>query len=410
MKLLADSAEGVGYLLKDRISDVAEFVAAVRAGGRRRLGARPDHRLDAALAAAARRPAGAAHAARARGAGADGDGQLQPGHRRRAGDHAAGRREVRLEHLRQARPAVERAASRAASWRCCCTCAPATRSRTARSRTATPIDQKPEPCGPPACRLGARDRAATFGSVPSDPLRGGSHANPHHPAQAQSPDANQRRTGAPTAGRPAAPGNLAARMGRWSATHRTKAILDLGPVRRRGRRGRRDAPDVADRQERRQGRRRGGSRRRHPRVVVRHRRGGPRRVRARAVRRRSPSTTRPSEPRSPTSNAPSPAFDEVDGAALAARRRQQRADLPRPPRGHGVVRPAGDLRRGGALHRRHHRRRRRRPEAHPDMYIGNAGVSTEKAARGDIKGRITKAGLIAVAADDPDPACSCSAR
>jgi DNA-binding NarL/FixJ family response regulator len=30
MKLLADSAEGVGYLLKDRISDVDEFVAGVR--------------------------------------------------------------------------------------------------------------------------------------------------------------------------------------------------------------------------------------------------------------------------------------------------------------------------------------------------------------------------------------------
>jgi DNA-binding NarL/FixJ family response regulator len=36
LKLVADSAEGVGYLLKDRISDVNEFVAAVRrvaAGG-----------------------------------------------------------------------------------------------------------------------------------------------------------------------------------------------------------------------------------------------------------------------------------------------------------------------------------------------------------------------------------------
>jgi DNA-binding NarL/FixJ family response regulator len=30
LKLLADSAEGVGYLLKDRISDVDEFVTAVR--------------------------------------------------------------------------------------------------------------------------------------------------------------------------------------------------------------------------------------------------------------------------------------------------------------------------------------------------------------------------------------------
>jgi DNA-binding NarL/FixJ family response regulator len=35
MKLLADSAEGVGYLLKDRIGDVDDFLAAVRrvAGG-----------------------------------------------------------------------------------------------------------------------------------------------------------------------------------------------------------------------------------------------------------------------------------------------------------------------------------------------------------------------------------------
>jgi DNA-binding NarL/FixJ family response regulator len=35
VKLLADSAEGVGYLLKDRISDVEQFLAAVRrvAGG-----------------------------------------------------------------------------------------------------------------------------------------------------------------------------------------------------------------------------------------------------------------------------------------------------------------------------------------------------------------------------------------
>jgi DNA-binding NarL/FixJ family response regulator len=30
LKLLADSAEGVGYLLKDRIGDVKEFVAAVK--------------------------------------------------------------------------------------------------------------------------------------------------------------------------------------------------------------------------------------------------------------------------------------------------------------------------------------------------------------------------------------------
>ena len=36
LQLLADSAEGVGYLLKDRVGDVADFVAAVQrvaAGG-----------------------------------------------------------------------------------------------------------------------------------------------------------------------------------------------------------------------------------------------------------------------------------------------------------------------------------------------------------------------------------------
>ena len=33
LKLLADSAEGVGYLLKDRVGDVKEFVAAVRRVG-----------------------------------------------------------------------------------------------------------------------------------------------------------------------------------------------------------------------------------------------------------------------------------------------------------------------------------------------------------------------------------------
>ena len=30
MELLAESAEGVGYLLKDRVADVEEFAAAVR--------------------------------------------------------------------------------------------------------------------------------------------------------------------------------------------------------------------------------------------------------------------------------------------------------------------------------------------------------------------------------------------
>ena len=33
LKLLADSADGVGYLLKDRVSDIKEFVASVRRVG-----------------------------------------------------------------------------------------------------------------------------------------------------------------------------------------------------------------------------------------------------------------------------------------------------------------------------------------------------------------------------------------
>ncbi len=39
--LLGDSGEGVGYLLKDRVADVDEFVDAVRRVGRGRHGARP---------------------------------------------------------------------------------------------------------------------------------------------------------------------------------------------------------------------------------------------------------------------------------------------------------------------------------------------------------------------------------
>src|SRR4051794_41280726 len=38
MELLAESSEGVGYLLKDRVSDIDEFAAAVRRGG---AGGRP---------------------------------------------------------------------------------------------------------------------------------------------------------------------------------------------------------------------------------------------------------------------------------------------------------------------------------------------------------------------------------
>ena len=72
LTLLAESAEGVGYLLKDRIGDVKEFVSAVRASRDGRLRARPDHRLDTARQAADGRPDLAADSERAGCPRADG--------------------------------------------------------------------------------------------------------------------------------------------------------------------------------------------------------------------------------------------------------------------------------------------------------------------------------------------------
>ena len=73
---------GVGYLLKDRVADVAAFLDARAPGGRGRLGARPRGRRAAARPPPPRRPARRAHPARARGARADGRGPLEPGDRR----------------------------------------------------------------------------------------------------------------------------------------------------------------------------------------------------------------------------------------------------------------------------------------------------------------------------------------
>ena len=161
MKLLADSAEGVGYLLKDRISDVEEFVAAVQrvAAG----GSAIDPIIVSTLLSRrrSRRSARRADPARARGAGADGDGQLQPGDRRRAGDHAARRREVRLEHLRQARPAVDRQRVAARARRAA---VPALLTRpSARGH------QKPAPRTGQSPGCPPRGRAARVGQVHSDP-------------------------------------------------------------------------------------------------------------------------------------------------------------------------------------------------------------------------------------------------
>ena len=110
MELLSESAEGVGYLLKDRVSDVEEFRAAVRRVAEGGSALDPADRLAARRPSPPRRPDRRADAARARGARADGGGAVEPGDRRAARRHGARDREARHEHLRRScssRPAPE---------------------------------------------------------------------------------------------------------------------------------------------------------------------------------------------------------------------------------------------------------------------------------------------------------------
>ena len=107
-ELLADRAGGVGYLLKDRVADVREFMDALAPGRGGRHGARPRGRRPAHGQPPARRPARGADPARAGGPGGDGGGPDQRRDRRRA-RHQRGRRgEAHHEHPRQARPPRQR--------------------------------------------------------------------------------------------------------------------------------------------------------------------------------------------------------------------------------------------------------------------------------------------------------------
>ncbi len=105
MALLETSAEGVGYLLKDRVADLEQFGTAVRrvADG----GSALDPAVVSELVGRkrARRPARPAHGPRARGARADGRGTLEPGDRGAPVRHAPRGREARHEHLHEARAA-----------------------------------------------------------------------------------------------------------------------------------------------------------------------------------------------------------------------------------------------------------------------------------------------------------------
>ena len=91
---------GVGYLLKDRVADVGEFVDARAPRRGRRDGARPrGGRAAARPRAPATGPLDDADPARARGARADGRGTLQHRHRRRARTSPRGGREARHRNI-----------------------------------------------------------------------------------------------------------------------------------------------------------------------------------------------------------------------------------------------------------------------------------------------------------------------
>ena len=104
MELLSESAEGVGYLLKDRVADIEEFAAAVRrvAEG----GSALDPTVVSELVGRHRRddPLERSLATRAGSPRVDGRGAFEPGDRRTDVRHAPGRREARHEHLREAPP------------------------------------------------------------------------------------------------------------------------------------------------------------------------------------------------------------------------------------------------------------------------------------------------------------------
>ena len=107
MKLLADSAEGVGYLLKNRINNVKDFLGAVRrvADG----GSAIDPIIISTLLAKRRSddPLAALTPREREILVLMAEGRLEPGNRGPAGDHAPRRRKARLHDLRQARPPLD---------------------------------------------------------------------------------------------------------------------------------------------------------------------------------------------------------------------------------------------------------------------------------------------------------------
>ena len=106
-ELLGANMPGVGYLLKDRIADVGEFLGAVREVANGGTRARSRGGRPAARPQPPPRSARTADRPRARGARPDGGGTLEHRDRPAARGERQGGREARRQHLRQARPAAD---------------------------------------------------------------------------------------------------------------------------------------------------------------------------------------------------------------------------------------------------------------------------------------------------------------
>ena len=105
--LLSERTSAVGYLLKDRVAHVADFLDALRrvaAGGT----ALDPEVVAQLLRPPPHRPPRPPHPPGARGARADGRGPLQQRHRRSPASQPQRGREVRQQHLHQAGPATHR--------------------------------------------------------------------------------------------------------------------------------------------------------------------------------------------------------------------------------------------------------------------------------------------------------------
>ena len=219
MKLLADSAEGAGYLLKDRISDVKEFIAAVRrvADG----GSAIDPIIVSTLLSKRRSD--------------DPLDELTPREREVLELMAEGRSNQGIaDKLVITLRAVEKyvssifgklgfpraVATRAEFWRFCSTCAP--------ESPVAARHQKPAPRNGKSPVFRSAVTAASVGWIP--------HGREERAMKTRviqdEPDEPTIHEPSRRSGRtPAAP-NLAARMARWSAHHRKKAIFGWLALRR----------------------------------------------------------------------------------------------------------------------------------------------------------------------------------